>query len=174
MTDKARILIFTGDGSGTTAAAIGMMLRAVRHGKRVAIARFIKNEQGTGEIAALKRLGVEVAGTGMGFVPGPDTTEFAKHQHAAIETLKWSRSAIQSGKYDMVVMDEICIAVAKKLLIEQEVLSIMQDAPQGLVLVLTGRDATEGLKAMADTVSDIRPVKHAYQAGRAAQKGVEF
>ena len=174
MTDKARILIFTGDGKGKTTAAIGMMLRAVGHDKRVAIARFIKNDQSTGELAALKRLGVKVAGTGMGFIPGSNTMAFAKHQQAAAETLKWARSAIASGQYDMVVMDEICVAVAKALLTEQEVLSLMQDAPDKLVLVLTGRGATKALQAAADTVSDIRPVKHAYQMGVAAQEGVEF
>ncbi len=174
MSDQARVLIITGDGKSKTTAALGMALRAVGHGLRVCVIQFIKNDPNTGELAALARLGVEVTQAGSGFVPSADAPQFAEHQRAAAETLELASAAISSGETDMLILDEICTAVAKGLLGEDDVLSLLQRAETGKIVVLTGRGATERLIAKADTVSEIRCVKHGYQAGIAAQKGVEL
>jgi cob(I)alamin adenosyltransferase len=168
-------LIFTGDGKGKTTAALGMVLRAHGHGIPVAVIQFVKSDKKTGEFAALKRMaGVEIVVTGLGFVPRPTDPRFTDHRRAAEEGLRIAAEATLSGRFGMVVFDEVCTAVALKLLAEEAVLAALREAAPGCTVVLTGRDATEGLINAADTVSEIRSVKHGFDHGRKAQKGVEF
>ena len=175
MTEKPRIVLFTGNGKGKTTAALGMVLRAVGHGLTTAVVQFIKNDSRTGELVVLDRLGVDVFRGGRGLLPPAESPEkLAPHREAAQATLAQALTVIESGRYDMIVLDEICTAVAKGLLEEQDVLAALQKAGTDCVLALTGRGATEALCALADTVSEIRCHKHGHQAGRAAQKGVEF
>ncbi len=174
MIDGSRIVIFTGDGKGKTTAALGMVMRAVGHGLTATVIQFIKNDPSTGELVALSRLGVEVFQGGKGFLPPSDSPQFAAHCQAARETLTHAASIIESGRSDLIVLDEICVAVSKGLLDERNVLAALQSARSGCVLAITGRGATDGLKAMADTVSEISCCKHGYQTGIVAQKGVEF
>ncbi len=174
MIGKPRILLFTGEGKGKTTAALGIVLRAVGHGLAAAFIQFIKNDPSTGELVALNRLDVEVFQGGKGFVPSAESPQFAAHRQAAQATLAHASAIIESDRYDMIVLDEICSAVAKGLLDERDVLAALQKASAGCILALTGRDATDGLRALADTVSEISCCKHGYQAGIAAQKGVEF
>jgi cob(I)alamin adenosyltransferase len=176
MNDKPRILIFTGDGKGKTTAAMGMVLRASSHGMRIKVVQFLKSDTGSGEITALQKLpGVEFVRRGLGFVPRRrDDPQFAEHRRVAEEGLVLAREAIRSEKFDLVIMDEICGAIAAGLLEEQEVVDLLSQAPAGLRLVLTGRHATNTLIELADTVTEMRCIKHGLQQGRAAQKGVEF
>jgi cob(I)alamin adenosyltransferase len=175
MGDAGRILIFTGDGKGKTTAALGMVLRAHGHGIPVAVIQFVKSDRETGEFAALKRMaGVEIVVTGLGFVPRPTDPRFADHRLAAEEGLRIAAEAALSGRYGLVVFDEVCTAVALKLLAEEAVLTALCDAAPDCSVVLTGRGATEGLISAADTVSEILCVKHGFDHGRKAQKGVEF
>jgi cob(I)alamin adenosyltransferase len=174
MRTAGRILIFTGDGKGKTTAALGMLLRAHGHGIPVAVIQFVKSDRETGEFAALKRMaGVEIVMTGLGFVPRPADPRFTDHRRAAEEGLRIAAEAAFSGRYGLVVFDEVCTAVALKLLAEEAVLTALREAPDCTV-VLTGRGATEGLIDAADTVSEIRCVKHGFDHGLKAQKGVEF
>ncbi len=172
--DKPRILIITGDGKGKTTAAMGMALRAAGHGMATQVIQFIKKDANTGEIAALKKLGVKSIQGGLGFLPPKDDPKFQSHRDAAEETLELARKAIASGKYRMVILDEICTAVSKELIAESDAVSLLENCPAGMIVILTGRGATQGLIAAADTVSEINSAKHAYQAGLPAQKGVEF
>jgi cob(I)alamin adenosyltransferase len=175
MDEKGRILIFTGDGKGKTTAALGMALRARGHGIEVAIVQFVKADTKTGEFAALSRLsGVEIFVTGRGFVPPETDPGFADHCRAAEEGLRIASEAARSGRFGLVILDEGCYAVARGLIAEESVLRLLREAVPGVTVVLTGRGATEGLIAAADTVSEIHCVKHGFDAGRAAQKGVEF
>ncbi len=176
MNDKPRILIFTGDGKGKTTAAMGMALRASSHGMRIKVVQFLKSDTGSGEIAALQNLpGVEFVRRGLGFVPKRrDDPRFEEHQHVAAEGLALAREAILSDDYDLVVLDEICGAIAAGLLEEEEVAELLRRAPARLRLALTGRHATETLIELADTVTEMRCVKHGLQQGRTAQSGVEF
>jgi len=175
MSDAGRILIFTGDGKGKTTTALGMVLRAHGHGIPVAVIQFVKSDKETGEFAALQKMaGVEIAVTGLGFVPRPTDPRFADHCRAAEEGLRIAAEGAFSGRYGLVVLDEACTAVALKLLTEENVLAVLRDAAPGVTVVLTGRGATEGLIQAADTVSEIRCIKHGFDSGRKSQKGVEF
>lgn len=169
-----RILIFTGDGKGKTTAALGMALRAAGHGQRVLIIQFIKADSSVGEIAALQKMpGIEIIQTGRGFLPPSTNPAFAGHCEMAERGLSLAAEAIGSGEYDMVVLDEICVAVAKGLLNEEDVVrAISTEKP--ITLVLTGRSAGERLIALADTVSEVCCIKHGLKDGWKKQKGVEY
>jgi len=175
MKDTRRFLLFIGDGKGKTTAALGMTLRAVGHGMRVLFLQFIKADTSTGEIAAVRNLpGVEFAQMGRGFAPPPTDPGFADHRAAAEEGLRRASAALQSRNYDLVVLDEVCTAVSLGLLEEQQVERVVELAPPGLCLVLTGRSATERLISLADTVTEMRCVKHGFDDGCGADKGVEY
>jgi len=174
MNERPRILLFTGDGKGKTTAALGTALRAAGHGMRVLVLQFVKNDATTGEISAIESFeNIDIVQTGRGFIPSPDSQEFTQHREAAQAGFAQATEAVLSGKYALIVLDELCVAVAHGLIAEEDVLELLDRLPAGLRLLLTGRDATPGLIDAADTVSEIRCVKHAMQAGRPAQRGVE-
>ncbi len=174
MSDKARILIITGDGKGKTTAALGMALRASGHGLRVLVIQFVK-ESDTGEIFAVDTMAnISIVRTGLGFLPNEKSKEFCGHVQAAEKGLAIVAESIETGNYDLIVLDEVCVAVNKGLLDEEAVTKVIVKANSKVSLVLTGRNASQGLIDIADTVSNVECVKHGYQAGIAAQKGVEF
>ena len=172
--DAPRILLFTGDGRGKTTAALGLALRAAGHGHAVRVIQFCKS-QDTGELHASVAPGaIEITQAGRGFLPPRDDARWAQHEAAARDALDLATRAIASGKYGVVVLDEVCFAVQAGLIEEAAVIAALRGAPPDLCIVLTGRGATPGLIALADTVTEMRCVKHALSAGRPAQKGVEF
>ncbi|MHC4404448.1 MAG: cob(I)yrinic acid a,c-diamide adenosyltransferase [Planctomycetota bacterium] len=174
MTEQPRILVFTGEGKGKTTAALGMALRAAGHGMRVLVLQFVKQDATTGEMEAVESIeNIDIVQTGRGFVPSPEHSHFAEHREAAQTGFARAVEAIRSGKYTLVVLDEICIAVARGLVPEKDVLELLNRLADEMILVLTGRDATPGLIDRADTVSEIRCIKHALETGQPAQKGVE-
>lgn len=169
-----RIVLFTGDGKGKTTAALGMVLRAAGHGMRACVIQFIKADADVGEIRALAGLpGVELIQTGLGFLPKAGDPALARHREAAEAGLRKAREAIDSRRYDLVVLDEICIAVARDLIKEADVAAVVRAARPGSCVVLTGRGATPGLIDLADTATEMGCLKHGMQAGIGAQKGVE-
>jgi len=168
------ILLFTGTGKGKSTAAFGMALRAVGHNQRVLIIQFMKQDESVGELSSLQQLGISVIQTGLGFVPRPENPRYPEHQQAAQQGFALACKAMNSGDYDLIVLDEMCGAVAKGLLEERAVTDALVSAPAPLNIVLTGRDATVNMIALADTVSHITPVKHALEQGVPARKGVEF
>jgi cob(I)alamin adenosyltransferase len=173
--DKKRILLFTGDGKGKTTAALGMALRASGHGMKTMIIQFVKADPTTGELAACRHLpGCEIVQTGRGFVPERIDPAFREHVMAAEEGLKLAAQALSSGGYDLVVLDEICTAIGKGLLDEGQVIEAVRKGAPGICVVMTGRNATAGLISIADTVTDMRMVKHGFQEGREGQEGVEY
>jgi cob(I)alamin adenosyltransferase len=174
MNDKPRILIFTGDGKGKTTAALGMAFRASGHGLRSCIVQFIKSDASVGEIAAAdqSRL-VEIHPTGLGFLPSGESPRFTEHQAAAQAGLQRAAEIIASGQFALVILDEICVAVSRGLIDESQVVDLLAKTPPEMCLVLTGRDAPPALIELADTVTEMRCVKHAFQAGRGAEEGVE-
>lgn len=175
MTEKARILIFTGDGKGKTTAALGLALRAAGHGMRVLMLQFVKGGQQTGELLAARRIpGFEIEQRGCGFVPAAGSPQFDVHRQAAQEVLRDAAAALRAGSHDVVVLDELCVAVAKNLVSEQDALEVVALARPGTVLVLTGRGATPGLIAAADTVTEMCLRKHGLKSGIKAQRGVEY
>jgi cob(I)alamin adenosyltransferase len=175
MEKEGRIILITGDGKGKTTAALGMALRGAGHGKKTIMIQFVKSDRMTGEIAGAAYLpGFEIVPAGCGFIPERTAPEFECHREAAGKALKLAAEAMASGTYDMVILDEVAYATARGLLDEEQVLNAIRRAGPGTNVVMTGRGAPRGLIDIADTVSEIRAVKHAFQTGRPARRGIEY
>jgi cob(I)alamin adenosyltransferase len=175
MQHPTRLLVFTGDGKGKTTAALGMALRAAGHGQPVLIVQFVKSDSTIGEMAIVARLPeVEIVQMGRGFLPKEDGPAMDSHRQAALAALAAAREALQSGRYRLVILDEVFIALRAGLLTSPGVIDALSVTKPGVCVVLTGRGAPAELLDLADTVTDMRCVKHAYQQGVAAQPGVEF
>lgn len=174
MSQSPRILIFTGDGKGKTTAALGMAFRASGHGLRTCMIQFIKSDASVGEVlAAAAATNIEIHTTGLGFLPPEDDARFGRHRAAAQEGMRTVVEAVKSGRFALVILDEVCLAVARGLIDHRQVADLLSEAPPEMCLVLTGREASPELIALADTVTEMRSIKHGLQTGRAAQQGVE-
>ena len=174
-TRKNRTVLITGEGKGKTTAALGLALRAVGHGLRVCIVQFVKHCGDTGEARALAGLsGVELHLCGEGFVRVKSGPVFESHARAAGTGLQLAARKLSDPAYGMVVLDEVCGAVACGLLAVSAVRAALKGAAPGKVIVLTGRDACQELIELADTVSRIECVKHGMASGWPAQAGVEL
>ncbi len=171
---KPRVLIFTGEGKGKTTAGLGMAVRAAGHGHRVKVIQFVKGADSGEHDAIEKASHIDIVQTGLGFLPKVSSPEFDKHKEAAQNGLSLAKEVIDSKEFQLVVLDEICVAVSKGLIEEDEVIEAVKGAGQDSCVVMTGRGATPGLIEIADTVSEIKCIKHAYESGIKAQKGVEF
>jgi cob(I)alamin adenosyltransferase len=170
-----RILVFTGDGKGKTTAAFGTVLRAAGHGWKCLVVQFIKERTDTGEYAACSHLpDVEIATMGRGFSPGTDSPRFESHRQAAEAALDFAEQALDSGKYDLLVLDEICGAIGLKLVDENRVIELLKKHSPCACIILTGRGATPALMECADTVTDMACKRHALRTGIPAQPGIEF
>ena len=170
-----RTLIFTGEGKGKTTAAFGMALRAAGHGQRIFILQFLKSNAASGELLACAHLPqIEVVQMGCGFVPQPEHPSFAHHCEVANQAFVLACETVVSGKYDLIILDEICGAIARGLVDEEAVLDLLAAPGRSACVVLTGRHASERLIAHADTVTEMRCVCHGYAEGISAQEGVEF
>lgn len=176
MTNKrSRILIFTGDGKGKTTAALGMALRASGHGIRTLVLQFMKSDDTVGEMAGLRYLPlVEVIQMGRGFVPSPTSPAFLEHRQLAFQAIEKAEKALRSKKYDLLILDEICTAMDKGLISEDQIMELIEASGELSCLVLTGRGATQRLIDEADTVTEMVNLKHGLSQGINAQKGVEY
>lgn len=176
---KARglIAVHTGDGKGKTTAALGTALRAVGYGKRVCVIQFIKGDWHYGELDGAKRLEPEMewirAGIGFYRIMGDDRPEEA-HRQAAAEGLAIAREKITSGDYPLVILDEINVAIHEGLLDVRDVLALMEDKPEPIHVILTGRNAPAALIDKADLVTEMKEIKHPFQQGMLAQKGFDY
>lgn len=175
MKGKGRILIFTGDGKGKTTAALGMALRASGHGMQTLILQFIKANRSIGELTAIQYLpGVDIIQAGRGFISSTKGPPFAEHRQAAQEALKKATEAIQSRRYQLIILDEICTAISRGLVGEDQVIDLIHQETEERCLVLTGKGASDRLISEADTVTEMRALKHGLPQGWVAQKGVEY
>jgi len=167
-----RVLLFTGDGKGKTTAAFGLGLRAAGHGMTVCAVQFIKERTDVGEVKAARQLGerFEVHPTGCGFVRTQGGTP--EDRAAAARAMDLARRKVD--ECDVLILDEVCGAVDLGLLDVSEVTGLLASRPPGVHLVLTGRRAPAELVQIADTVTEMRNVKHAYDSGADAAPGVEF
>jgi cob(I)alamin adenosyltransferase len=176
-TNKGLVIVYTGHGKGKTTAALGMCIRAAGYKKKVKIIQFIKGTWKYGEIDGIKLLEpyVDMEQRGKGFVGIIDDKEdISTHIKAAKEALDYSREAILSGKYDHVILDEINVALNLKLVTVEDVLKLIDDKPDELHLILTGRDAVQEVIDKADLVTEMREIKHPFQKGILAQQGVDY
>lgn len=170
---RGLLIVNTGNGKGKTTAALGLMLRAHGRGLRVRMFQFLKHESAKfGEHRTLDVLGLPYEGLGDGFTWRSRDLE----NSAAMAAHGWSlaRAAIESGEHDLIVLDEFTYALKYGWVPWPEVEVVLRARDPLLHVVVTGRDALPELIALADTVSEIRPVKHAYEAGIGAQTGIEY
>jgi len=177
VSDKGLVIVFTGDGKGKTTAALGLALRAAGHKMYVSIVQFVKSNVPTGEVQAIERLvpEVEIVTLGRGFVScWGDRTPLEEHHSAAAEALALARQRILSGSWDVVILDEINTAVALGLIDVLDVISLIEAKPAKLHLLLTGRSAHPDVIAAADLVTEMRNIKHPYDSGVSARKGIDF
>ncbi len=167
------VQVFTGEGKGKTTAALGQALRAIGHGWKVLVIQFLKSRPLVGEIEAAKNLPtLEILQFGSGhFVCNKPTDEDFQLVQKAWQT---AREYILSGRYDMVILDEINIVIHYKMIDVQEVLSLFKEKPPQVELILTGRSAHPALIEAADLVSEIKAVKHPYSKGIGAREGIEY
>ncbi len=174
---KGLIIVYTGNGKGKTTASLGLALRALGWGLKILMIQFIKGEEWpSGELKAVKKFkGFEIKRIGQGFVKiRGDQKPFLVHQKAALAGLKAAILAIQSKKYDIIILDEINVAVKEKLLVQNDILNLIKIRPKNLNLVFTGRGAAKKLINKADLVTEMKEVKHPYQKNFLAQRGIDF
>jgi len=170
-----RILVFTGDGKGKTTAALGTVLRAAGHDQKCLVVQFIKEKTDTGEYAACSLLpGVEIVTMGRGFYLGAGSPRFDLHRQAAEAALEFAEQALDSGKYDLLVLDEICGAISLNLVDENRVIELLRRPSGCSCVILTGRNAPPSVMKCADTVTEMTCVRHAHKSGIPAQPGVEY
>ncbi len=174
---RGMVIVFTGDGKGKTTAALGVALRAWGYGWRTLFIQFIKGTWHYGEIDAVKRLGpgIEIRPMGVGFVHiMGDDLPLQEHVEAAGRALETARDEISSGEWDIVVLDEINVAVREKLLAESEVLKVIGERHPWTTIILTGRDAPCAFVEYSDLVTEMQEVKHPFQGGIEAQQGIDY
>ncbi len=166
------VIVHTGNGKGKTTAALGTAFRALGHGYRVLMVQFIKGSWKYGELESAKKFeNFKLVPMGRGFV-STDGKVADEDRQAAREALAYAREHM--AEYDMVILDEVNYAIKFGLLEEKDVLDFIEQKPMDVHLILTGRDATEQIIERADLVTEMKEIKHPYQKGIKAQKGVEF
>jgi cob(I)alamin adenosyltransferase len=171
--ERGTVQIYTGNGKGKTTAALGAALRAVGHGKRVVMIQFLKGRL-YGELAAADRiegLTMEQFGRDEFVDPknlAPVDVEFAQKGWARVQEI------VRDEKLDMLILDEVNVAVSFGLIPLPEVIQLMKNKPPRLELILTGRYAPDEMIELADTVTEMREVRHHYQKGIRARKGIEY
>ncbi|MFC1978520.1 cob(I)yrinic acid a,c-diamide adenosyltransferase [Chloroflexota bacterium] len=168
------VLVFTGNGKGKTSAAMGVALRALGHGKRVHIVYFMKGDSPNGEQLAMSNIS-NVTFSRFGLQKYVDPSNITpEDKEEASKSLSAARQAVPSGNYDLVILDEVNIAAAWKLLEIDEVIELIDNKPADVDLILTGRYADQKLIDRADLVTEMKEVKHPYASGTTAKKGIDY
>ena len=168
------VQVFTGNGKGKTTAALGTILRASGHGLRIFIVFFMKGDYEYGEYRTLSKLpNVDTASFGFRSLTDPANIKPEEIEQAEL-ALAAAREAILSGNYDLVVLDEVNVALGFNLIELDEVVKLIRDKPPALELILTGRYADDKLIELADLVTEMVKVKHPFDKGIKARKGIEY
>ena len=172
-TERGVVVVHTGNGKGKSTAGFGMAARALGHGMQVGIVQFIKGSFSTGEEAFFRRF-PEVSYHVMGQGYTWDTQDLEKDIATAAKGWAQAKAFLEDEEVDLVVLDELNIALKYNYIAMQDVLDALENRPAMQHVVITGRGAREELIAAADTVSEHKEIKHAFHAGVIAQKGVEL
>ena len=171
---RGLVQLFTGDGKGKTSAALGIALRALGHGLKVCLVYFMKGDYPYGERAILAKLpNVRIKSFGQAGFINPANIKPAEKEQAR-QGLAAAREAVLSGDYDLVILDEVNLAVAWKLIELDEVIKLLEDKPAKVDLVLTGRKADSKLVQAADLVTEMLKIKHPYDEGIGARRGIDY
>lgn len=170
---KSLFLVNTGDGKGKSSAAFGVMLRALARGWNVAVIQYLKSGAwNTGEEKIGRQLGVDWWVIGEGFTW--DSSDLNRDRAVAQEAWKHAKLTIMSGAHQLVILDEITYPMNWGWISSEDVIETIRNRPEHVSVVATGRDAPAALVDIADTVSEVRNIKHAFDSGIAAKKGIDF
>ena len=174
---KGLLMVYTGPGKGKTTCALGTAFRAVGQGLRVLMVQFIKGSWHYGELDAAKMLGddkFEIRPMGRGFVKIGGAETAPEDMRMAQECWEAGRSAIYSGNYDLVILDEINYTISYKMLDAQKVVEALKARPEQVHVICTGRNAHPLLVEQADLVTEMKEVKHPYTKGILAERGIDY
>ncbi len=174
--NRGLIIVYTGDGKGKTTAALGMVLRHAGWGGKALIVQFIKHIK-TGEHKAIEKFlpNIKIVQMGLGWVGIlGDKKPKSIHQASAKKALEFAKKEIMSNKWPLVILDEINGAIKGGLIVANDVLTLIKSKPDEVTLVLTGREANKEIIQAADLVTEMKKVKHPFDSGILAQKGVDF
>lgn len=170
-------IVYTGKGKGKTTAALGIALRAAGYKKKICMIQFIKGSWHYGEMDSSKKLEpeFEIIAVGKGFVGIiDDKSSKEDHKKIAKEAVRISNEKIHSGNYDIIILDEINYAVKLELISVDDVLNLIKSKPPEMDLVLTGNYAKDEIIEVSDLVTEMREIKHPFQRGIKAKKGIDF
>ncbi len=172
------ILINTGNGKGKTTAALGCALRTAGHKKKVLILQFIKGTMNTGELKSLEHLKqfIEVRQLGRGFIKYEGGKPFItdEDRQNARTAIDYSSGRIENSDFDLIILDEIINLLNFDLISADEIKELINKKPKGSCIILTGSNAPQELIDIADTVTEMKEIKHAFQQGINAKKGIEY
>ncbi len=179
MTDTRRglIIVNTGPGKGKTTAALGTAFRAVGQGLRVLMVQFIKGSWNYGELDAARLLGedrIRILPMGRGFVKIGVEKPDSEDVRLVEEAWQLARQEIFAGEYDLIILDEINYAISYKMLDPERVVEALKSKPASVHVILTGRNAHPSVVEAADLVTEMREVKHPFQKGILAQRGIDY
>lgn len=172
--EKGLVQVYTGNGKGKTSAALGLALRAIGRGLKVYVIQFIKGGFDYGELHVVDRLPnltLKAFGRGKFITSQPPEKEDVK---LGEEALKLAEEIIESREYDIVILDEINVALNLKLIKLQDALEIIKKKPENVEIILTGRNAPEEIIELADLVTELKEIKHPFNKGYQARKGIEY
>jgi cob(I)alamin adenosyltransferase len=171
---RGLIAVFTGNGKGKTTAALGLAFRALGHGHRVCVIQFIKGSWKYGELEAAKRfiplLDFHVMGRGFTW----QSDDLEKDQAAARTAWEFAIQTIRENRHQLVILDELTYLSHYNIIDDESILAVLRDKPTAMHIAITGRYASDSLIRLADLVTEMKEIKHPYQNGVKAQKGIEF
>ena len=177
MLERGYIQIYTGDGKGKTTASLGLALRALGHGWNVLVIQFTKGDSATsyGEIVSASKFlpNLDVVQFGMDRVVYSHNISMEDYKEAK-KGWEFAKDAINGGKYQLIILDEINICTAMNMIKVSEVKDVLINKPEHLEIVLTGRNAHPELQALAHLVTEMKPVKHYFDVGVMARQGIEY
>lgn len=172
--EKGLLLVLTGDGKGKSSSGFGMVARALGHGMKVAVVQFIKGSYSTGEEAFFRRFPDEVSYHVMGDGFTWETQNLEQDKRSAERAWEQVKQFLADEDYDMILLDELNIVLQMRYLDTAQVLADLATRPFMQHVIITGRSAPQALIKVADTVSEVKEIKHAYRAGIKAQNGIEL
>ena len=171
---KGLVQVFTGNGKGKTTAALGTIIRAAGHGFRIFIVSFMKGDYAYGEYKTLASLpNIEISQFGFRKLTDPGNITPEEKEQARL-AMAAARDAVLGGKYDLVVLDEVNVALGYNLIDAEEVIELIDKRPPEVELILTGRYVDNRIIEMADLVTEMVKVKHPFDKGIKARKGIEY
>jgi cob(I)alamin adenosyltransferase len=173
-TGRGLVQVFTGNGKGKTTAAVGTIVRAAGHGLKVFLVSFMKGSYAYGEYKTLSHIpNVEIAQFGLRKFT--DKTKInSEEKEQAEAALEAARKAVMNGSYDLVVLDEVNVALSYNLISLDKVIKLIEDKPPRVELILTGRNVDKKIIEIADLVTEMVKIKHPFDEGIKARKGIEY